>query len=1013
MATRLERITPDRPTHASLFMARYHSLLQHALRLTGDREKAEDLLHDAFVQFTVSHPDLDSIRDLAAYLYVTLRHLHLSNLRQELRDPIGGLSILEYDSAELALRVIDWREQIAVQDELRTICRYACVRKETAKAGSVLILRFFHGYYLDEICALLRASYSAIKERLRLARSEAKLYGENPNRLTFMHGASLDPPHNEKGRAPSDLLTELRSEIFVSRKGSCLSAKRFEDIYLQNGARGPECFELAHLVSCRRCLDEANAMLGLPLLAERYVMDTLGKDRRKGRGQGGEPPTAGPPGDAIGKYLRRAKDVLQHEPKKLFISVNGYVVGSQEISSELMVQTAHVQNPEPIGFVEIFSEQKIRMLYLKVEPLPDGQAIQSARVDLSGGRTLEISLNLIDTWPTVQVVYQDPRMNAESLPSDAEEETAAANHEGRGWALPAASWRAVDFWRAIVRHRVPVAIGALLVVVSLFVYLKMPGRSNVSARELLRRSIANEASVIARPDQVLHRTFDIEEVRPGVGTLISRRRVEEWQSSEKGRKARRVYDENDRMVNGEWIKPDGTLTMYSRGVKLIEIPPVTKANKLADVWRIDPSAADFALLMDGDEEVGAAKVEERPNGYAITYSVNPGLASPSAGASRTEPILVHAVLVLSRADLHATEQDLVVQQEGVLREYRFSETSFERRPSKAVAPAVFEPEPELIGKADITNKPIEVAAKTSSYGPESPAPIRAVASAQLEIQVLDLLSKTGADLNEVDVRRIAGGALKLQAAVETEGRKREILSALAAVANHPAVRLQIETVAEAHERNLKALASDAGGASRSITVQTETIVAKASIPAYAEVRKYLLARGVSSERVDEQVGRLADGILARSHRIVLHAWALKSLSTRFSAEEVRTLDQESRRRWLAMIRAHAQYYRQEGGKLRKELDPILGELSGGDESRAAEGIERSGGDDAEIVEAIARMVNFANVAHEGIKSLFTIAPDRGMGSVSLKAVTLLHSLSRAEQISAGIEKVLAMSKHLD
>jgi hypothetical protein len=37
---------------------------------------------------------------------------------------------------------------------------------------------------------------------------------------------------------------------------------------------------LSHLVSCPRCLDEANQLLGLPLLRERNPID-LGREKRR------------------------------------------------------------------------------------------------------------------------------------------------------------------------------------------------------------------------------------------------------------------------------------------------------------------------------------------------------------------------------------------------------------------------------------------------------------------------------------------------------------------------------------------------------------------------------------------------------------------------------------------------------------------------------------------------------------------------------------------------------------
>ena len=161
--------------HEDLFVARYERLLRWALQLTeSDRELAEDLVHDAFIQFTFTQPDLNNIQNLDNYLYGILRNLHLSQVRWVTRSRFQQLSIAEYDSAEMGLRATDVRDQIQVQDDLRRVCRYACARKETARAASVMILRFFHGYYPSEISQILRSSRQAVSIGLRLARAEAK-----------------------------------------------------------------------------------------------------------------------------------------------------------------------------------------------------------------------------------------------------------------------------------------------------------------------------------------------------------------------------------------------------------------------------------------------------------------------------------------------------------------------------------------------------------------------------------------------------------------------------------------------------------------------------------------------------------------------------------------------------------------------------------------------------------------------------------------------------------------------
>ena len=65
--------------HEALFIERYQRLLNSALQLTdGNREWAEDIVHDAFIQFSFSRPDINAIENLDGYLYGMLRKLHLS-----------------------------------------------------------------------------------------------------------------------------------------------------------------------------------------------------------------------------------------------------------------------------------------------------------------------------------------------------------------------------------------------------------------------------------------------------------------------------------------------------------------------------------------------------------------------------------------------------------------------------------------------------------------------------------------------------------------------------------------------------------------------------------------------------------------------------------------------------------------------------------------------------------------------------------------------------------------------
>ena len=74
-----------------------------ATRLCRDSQRAADLVHNAFVQFVLTRPDLEAIGNIDAYLYGMLRNLHVSEVRRLARLTRQPLSILDYDTAAIGV----------------------------------------------------------------------------------------------------------------------------------------------------------------------------------------------------------------------------------------------------------------------------------------------------------------------------------------------------------------------------------------------------------------------------------------------------------------------------------------------------------------------------------------------------------------------------------------------------------------------------------------------------------------------------------------------------------------------------------------------------------------------------------------------------------------------------------------------------------------------------------------------------------------------------------------------
>src|SRR5260370_2814209 len=327
--------SPDAPpSHEDLFMQRYERLLKAARRMTSEGERSQDLVHNAFVQFMLARPDIASIQDLDGYLLVMLRNMNVSQARRATIVQTVALSATEYDSAEVGLRATDAHAQLQVREQLRLICQYAARRKERSKIGSAIILRFFHGYYPGEVAQVFRSTRDMVDKLLSLARHEAQAYVEDPSSLKLIEGQPATVVQDSSiGASVAVFLGDLRRSIFLARNGDCRSEAELKETY--SGDLSAISTEyLSHIVSCVRCLDVVNTLLDLPSLAERFPMETLGRDPRPPGGSGsGDDGGAGMSGGKDVSKLeqlsrRRMRDVIGHRPKEVRVAVNRSVLCS-------------------------------------------------------------------------------------------------------------------------------------------------------------------------------------------------------------------------------------------------------------------------------------------------------------------------------------------------------------------------------------------------------------------------------------------------------------------------------------------------------------------------------------------------------------------------------------------------------------------------------------------------------------------------------------------------------------
>lgn len=987
-----------------LFIDRYASLRDHALRLTNhNATEAEDLLHDAFIHFTLSQTPIEDIRNLDGYLYIMLRNLRLAHERQRVRISQTQFSLIDYDSAELALNSIDPRDTIKAQDELRWICRYAFIRKDSSKAGSVLILRFLHGYLPNEIALLLKSPRASVDKFLQAARREVKSFRQSPDSVSFLHPVeTTEIPNFSFGQVSPDIRTEIRKTIFVAPGPDCPKPEIKELYSSDAGDESVATKALAHIATCSACLDSVNEALGLPSLASRTAATGEGS---KGKGTGSGGGTGGGTGGGMGTdsanaFLRRSRkrrdQIFEHRPEELFIAINGFIVGAHRVNSELSELALSVGIDERIGFIEVFSQNDVRLLFQSVEPPPDGMAVQSAMVGLSHGRHLELSLDFRDTRPQLYAKYADPAFHLDYENSGAAESIAAASaakeqKTGDLFNAPGVFGRLLNRFRAFdlrswMQPARLTAVFAGLLIAALVTFKLLQSPTPITVADLMKQAALAEQQA-ATGDVVIHKTYTIEE-RDGQGVLIATRKIDAYQSGEQKLKVRRQYDEAGKLIGGEWERGDGSRTLYSNKEKpriertaAVNGPPMS----LDQAWQLDLSTADFQKLVSDD---GVRITEDTSTYYTVVYGAP---SSEDTGG----PQIANASIKFSKDDLRAIEQMIEVRQGDQQRQFRYVEASYQKLSAQNVKPSVFEPDRDLLTvlMKDLKIVPWHETIEVPSVQPSTMAgdansniatAPATTATADLEVEALNLLSQAGADTGEqVEVKR-SGNIIRIDGLVESENRKRELINALGPISGHPAVRVNIMTVAEAlqKEQSRKTPTTQKGQ-----TTVERFDTSGGAAPAKDKLRSYF--------GTEEAANNFAARMIARSRSAMSRAGAMKRLIGQFSTAELKTLSPDARAKWLNLVRSHARAFQQEIAAVRQDLTPVFGGGAGGVGAPTVD-------DDAELIRAVNRLFELGSLNDRAVRAALSISSDGVAGNLGSD---FFRSLRTTEDIAAAIERI--------
>ncbi len=628
------QIVPRREqTHSSAFLEHYASLRAWALRLTdGEQAEAEDVLHDAFVQFVRLAPELSGIENLGAYLNRLLRNLHLAHITRRLRMQYVDLDAFDYDSLALSIRNVHPLHLRELEDELRSICAWTVARRHDTRAASYLILRFFLGYLPSEICRLCACNRESLEKGLQSARTEIRRIKAAPSWHDLRRSAEqrIDPA------PPTALESWLRRTIFSSEGEGCLPPEILRQTLSENTRRRTSIARslLAHLAGCSICLDHANRLLNIPALSDRSFDDPAGPESNSRDAE-----------SFVHSAMRSSEEIFEHRPVRVELCVNAEPQMSFTVQSPRTVLKVDVNRGKPVAFIEAFSQQGVRLLYMPVtSPDEGGEFLQRTLIPFSEGRELSVEIAFRNPKTEIIICYTDPRHYVMPIAATAH---SSAFVPGSRVRLAQTWWQRLRVWRS-PRRPVRSWSFALLLVLMFLLPVTQDELVMLSAEEVLQRATLWQSHNL-QPNTVVHRSFNYVEFRGGIPrdvARVHRLRVEVWSSAAPGPTLRRLIDSAGK-------------TQASTAAPLAATPTDSTA------WEYVPDADSFRLLSSS---------------HAVNVRQSSGEIRLSTG---------NASLVLDRTTFHPLQQSFRFAD----RDVQIAEVANEVMPLAASPLREKEPEP--------------------------------------------------------------------------------------------------------------------------------------------------------------------------------------------------------------------------------------------------------------------------------------------------------------------------------
>jgi len=155
---------------AELFEAAYRRLYYYSYIITGDRDTAQDLLHDGFIKCMLSLDTLHDPNKFYPWMWHILKNTYSNMVRKDKAALLREESVFFLDSI---IEDADTPQLRAEKEDLRRImqCIIHTLPEEQREA---IVLRYYDDLSINEIAAIQSCPPSTVKSRLQYAKKSIK-----------------------------------------------------------------------------------------------------------------------------------------------------------------------------------------------------------------------------------------------------------------------------------------------------------------------------------------------------------------------------------------------------------------------------------------------------------------------------------------------------------------------------------------------------------------------------------------------------------------------------------------------------------------------------------------------------------------------------------------------------------------------------------------------------------------------------------------------------------------------